>query len=202
MSRHSARKNQRAEDRRAIETELLWQKINDLISDGHLLDAAEAQQQLCEREPHIAIHQLNHGLILLRMERYEDALRSFAALKVVLEDTVAVWVGLGLSSYFLGRPRESGEFFGKALKLDPENIPARIFLARGLLDLGEFRTARKLLSTLTGKKLQPDEANLYALALMDLDEFAEAERVFLSALSENSNDVLLINLASLYERGN
>lgn len=202
MSGRRARENQRAEDRRAIETDLLWQKINELILNGRLLDAAEAQQQLCELEPHIAIHQLNYGLILMRMERYEDALMSFAPLKVVLADTAPVWVGLGLSNYFLGRPRESGEFFGKALKLDPENIPAKIFLARGLLDLGEFRTAREVLSTLTGKKLQPDEANLYALALMDLDEFAEAEKVFLSALSENSDDVLLINLASLYERGN
>ena len=78
-------------------------------------------EKLVEADPEYLPVRILYGNILLRQERYEDALEQFLEISRKADDNPEVFNNLGVLYRLLGRIQEALEAMSRAMELDPDN---------------------------------------------------------------------------------
>ena len=169
-----------------------------LRNAGKFEQAANAIQTYLTKAPNDREVALIYGDVLMRIERFEDAVKFYA--KWIEKDNkdALMLSNLGAALLRQGKPADARSILEYALELDPKNIYARINLGGVYQSLGELNLALK--NALEAVSIDPTRAlafNNLGSAFNDLAKFEEAKHAFETAVMLEPNQVdALINLAS------
>jgi len=124
--------------------------------------------------------------------KFAEAVRIYRELNQALPNNPGLVMNLGLALNYSGRKREAAVEFEKAVKLDPRNMTALLFLGTTYLDLGEAAKALGPLEKVA--KTQPDNLDAeeaLAEARLALNQFKASAEEFqnLSHLSPSDPNV-------------
>lgn len=109
-----------------------------LVARGDMQRALATFDELCKSHPQLAEGHYNRGLLLGKMERYEDELNAYRQAIALQPRFVRAYVNLGVALRDLWRFDEAMLQFKKALALDPNDAGARTNRAQTNLLRGEF----------------------------------------------------------------
>ncbi|BBC73853.1 conserved hypothetical protein [Altererythrobacter sp. B11] len=119
-------------------------------SRGDWATAAELYEQLLVEQPDDPVLLGNHGQVLRKLGRDDEALVQYGRAIACPDAPAAVWFNYGNVLYDKGKWEKAQEAFGQALALEQENgpaiVPASIQLARCSVKQGEYEEARRLFS--------------------------------------------------------
>ena len=141
---------------------------------------------------------LIYGDVLMRLERFDDAVKFYA--KWIEKDNkdALMLSNLGAALLRQGKPADAKTILEYVLELDPKNVYARINLGGVYQSLGDLNLALK--NALEAVSIDPTRAltfNNLGSAFNDLAKFEEAKHAFETAVMLEPNQVdALINLAS------
>jgi tetratricopeptide (TPR) repeat protein len=165
---------------------------------GKLAEAATALRTYLIKAPNDREVALIYGDVLMRLERFDDAVKFYA--KWIEKDTkdALMLSNLGAALLRQGKPADAKSILEYVLELDPKNIYARINLGGVYQSLGELNLALK--NALEAVSIDPTRAltfNNLGSAFNDLAKFEEAKHAFETAVMLEPNQVdALVNLAS------
>ena len=111
--------------------------------------------------------------------KFAEAVRIYRELNQALPNNPGLVMNLGLALNYSGRKREAAVEFEKAVKLDPRNMTALLFLGTTYLDLGEAAKALGPLEKVA--KTQPDNLDAeeaLAEARLALNQFKASAEEF------------------------
>ncbi len=129
-------------------------------------EATAAQQVLAQLQPadHATAHRMVAKVLSWAGKIEEAGPAALAALAIEPEDRESLFIA-GAYKKFLGHDREGNELYRRALEKEiaehPEDVEARHFLAKTLLELGELDAARR--HAQEALKLRPDSAEAQRL---------------------------------------
>jgi tetratricopeptide (TPR) repeat protein len=83
------------------------------------------------------IDQSNRARDLMASGKYEEAIPIYRALVKAVPGNAGLITNLGVACHMAGHEKEAVTEFTKALKLDPHNVPAQLYLGYAYLSLGE-----------------------------------------------------------------
>lgn len=170
-----------------------------LRNAGNLEQAANAMQTYLIKAPNDREVALIYGDVLMRLERFDGAVKFYA--KWIEKDNrdVLMLSNLGAALLREGKPADAKTILEYVLELDPKNVYARINLGGVYQSLGELNLA--LRNALEAVSIDPTRAltfNNLGSAFNDLAKFEEAKHAFETAVMLEPNQVdALINLASV-----
>jgi tetratricopeptide (TPR) repeat protein len=81
------------------------------------------------------------GVLLVRLERYQDALPHLVRAQGFTEQAASVWTHLGIAHTYLGNPTEALAAFERAVQAAPDDPNVRVRLATALNDTGSHPEA-------------------------------------------------------------
>jgi tetratricopeptide (TPR) repeat protein len=130
------------------------------------------------------------GLVLTRMERFDEALGRFDQCLAIKPDFAPAWLNRGHACERSSRRSEAASAYERAVALDPNNVLALASAAFLAASRGDRTTARKHAEA--ALRLQPDfPTAVFALAMIGGDE---------PQLTERRLRTLLASELSLYDR--
>ena len=106
------------------------------------------------------------GYILLGMQRYKNAKEVFEGLSVIAPDSDVPLVALGSVEFCMGKFAQAVKRYKSALKVDPESLYARAYMAEALFFMGKKDEAVKALKAVS-KDDRNGRAGDFARALLD-----------------------------------
>lgn len=136
-----------------------------LLSTGDRAGAATAWGTVIERVPHGFPGHYQLGLLLNQPGHSEIALPHLENARRWRPMLPEVHIALGTAWSRLGEPARAAESFQRALKLDPNNEPARVAWAQALRERGDNLGARAQLELAVGANSNSVTAHFY-LALL------------------------------------
>lgn len=116
---------------------------------------------------------------LMASGRYEEAIPVYRALVKAVPGNAGLITNLGMACHMAGHEKEAVTQFTKALKLDPRNVPAHLYLGYAYLSLGQPDKAIPHLEV--GVRAEPADAEIrgnLAEALFAIKRFREASTQF------------------------
>lgn len=146
--------------------------VNSYIVLGQLDKAESILTKLLDLNPENIKYQLQHGDLLTRLNRKEEAIPSYlkAAENLVVQ----------------GKIKESAKIYERILQLDPKRIIALENSIKNLLDQKEPQKALELLDTVVGGREAPSKINeLKANILISLKDFEKAEAILRKAAEKS-----------------
>ena len=138
---------------------------------------------------------------LMAAGRYADAVPVYRELVKAVPNNPGLLANLGMALHLSGQDRDAVAPLEAALRLDPQSLPASLFLGATHLRLGRAAAALAPLQKVV--RLQPDNAearSLLAEALVSLDRYLAAEpHLRRLAQSAPSDPAAWFNLGKAYE---
>jgi len=169
-----------------------------LRNAGNLEQAANAMQTYLIKAPNDREVALIYGDVLMRLERFEDAVKFYAKWIEKENKDALMLSNLGAALLRQGKPADAKTILEYVLELDPKNVYARINLGGVYQSLGDLNLALK--NALEAVSIDPTRAltfNNLGSAFNDLAKFEEAKHAFETAVMLEPNQVdAIINLAS------
>lgn len=106
------------------------------LQAGDVAGALRAYEQAADLAPDDLTLSWVRGVLLVRLERYQDALPHLVRAQALTEQAASVWTHLGIAHTHLGNPAEALAAHQRAVEAAPGDPNVRIRLATALNDLG------------------------------------------------------------------
>lgn len=106
------------------------------LQAGDVAGALRAYEQAADLAPDDLTLSWIRGVLLVRLERYQDALPHLVRAQALTEQAASVWTHLGIAHTHLGNPAEALAAHQRAVEAAPGDPNVRIRLATALNDLG------------------------------------------------------------------
>ena len=147
----------------------------------------------------------NEARLALGRNDLQQAVKEYQAILTLDSRNAAVYTALGVALYGSGRPTEAASALQTALRLDPGQRQAEVFLGLSDADTGRCRDATPLLAKHFGAQTELKLRRLVGLSLLGCyvtsSEFDSAQNVAQTLRQAYPNDPdVLYNLAELYTR--
>ncbi|MBK9143124.1 MAG: tetratricopeptide repeat protein [Candidatus Melainabacteria bacterium] len=174
----------------------------DQLSERNLKKAEKFFSQAVSEDPGSAKFQNNIGAILSLLGDYSEASGHLDRALRIWPDFPSALTNRALLSLAIGHPDLALKDAGKALKIDPAFLPARIASARALLETGKAEEAMSMAAEM--KASMPGEWQILLLlgdAQLAARKYSEARETFkrLTVLSPGNSD-LMMKLAKAEEQ--
>jgi superkiller protein 3 len=111
------------------------------LQAGDVAVALAAYEQAAAQAPDDLGLAWIRGVLLVRLERYQDALPHLVRAQGFAEQAASVWTHLGIAHTYLGNPTEALSAFQRAVQAAPEDPNVRVRLATALNDTGHHADA-------------------------------------------------------------
>lgn len=139
----------------ALRAEVPLGLAKERVSAGQLAVAVPLLDQALQHHPRYLEALRLRGDVLVRLGRFDEARRAFAAALSVDESDPAALYGMGLSLHQLGQPQQALGYYRAALKGRPLHSETHHNLAAALVSTG--RTAEALPHLEEAVRLRPDD---------------------------------------------
>ena len=169
--------------------------------------ALECLDKILEIKPNDPSTLFNKGVVLLVLEKWEDALDCFNLKIVSVKDNADTWINRGVCLAKLQKFDLAQKSFAKAIKIVPNNEGLYVARAQALFDFGEPEEAIEVLNDAI--KIKPER---YVLRLAKAkilhnmkfyeDAIPECDKAIEIALGSGLYEPYLIKAACLTELGN
>jgi len=188
----------------------LLKKAQALDLAGRALDASIAYEAYLQREPKHADAWSDYAGQLLKLGHFNRAQAACEASLALNPNHLSAQINFGIILMRMDRLEEAERQLRSVLASDPHRTDAHLFLAECLLNRKDLEGARRVLAAIppAGRTdrsyplLRPQHAELWAilgLALLEVQQFAEAERACRAALLlQPSNLRARANLGSIH----
>ena len=139
-----------------------------LVSFGQNEAAYKHAKTAVKLAPQKMLTHLNFGRCLTRLERFDEAMEAFADAYDLEQNSPHLCADIADMWLLSGDSQEASEWYHKALRIQPDFIPASVGLARLMLLVGQTDKALELLENLLQQHPDNNALNLaYADALWD-----------------------------------
>lgn len=116
---------------------------------------------------------LNRGHVHLFSGEAEQAAAAFARARTMKPESPLAWLGTGLSAFVGGELEFAEQAFRRVLKLDSDNLDARVNLALTLEEQGRLADALLVWQSLENEPLSPGDRNLTRSAIELLESMLD-----------------------------
>jgi superkiller protein 3 len=117
--------------------EALMAEGQQALQAGDVAAALHAYEQAAAFAPDDLGLAWIRGVLLVRLERYQDALPFLVRAQALPQQAASVWTHLGIAHTFLGNPDEALAAYQRAVQAGPGDPNVRIRLATALNDTGQ-----------------------------------------------------------------
>lgn len=128
------------------------------LQAGDVAGALRAYEQAADLAPDDLTLSWIRGVLLVRLEGYQDALPHLVRAQALTEQAASVWTHLGIAHTHLGNPAEALAAHQRAVEAAPGDPNVRIRLATALNDLGRPADALTVLDQTLPIATAPDVA--------------------------------------------
>ena len=145
-------------DRAAVSADLAYIEADKAETNGSLQAALEHLEKALTATPTHHRAQLAHGRVLVKVDRYDDAIKSLKPLTRSRPGDWRVWFWLGTGQLLAGALNDAEQSLDEALSRNGE--VAEIWLHRAVVaeEKGEWRTALQLLKI--ANEIAPDHPSI------------------------------------------
>jgi len=151
------------------------------LQAGDVAGALHAYEQAATLAPDDLTLAWIRGVLLIRLERYQDALPHLVRAQGLPEQAASVWTHLGIAHMHLGNPEEGLAAYQRAVHVAPDDPNVRVRLATALNDTGRPAEALGVLERAVPLATDPVVGGFVALqrgvALNALGRHDEAAQV-------------------------
>jgi tetratricopeptide (TPR) repeat protein len=173
------------------------------IANGREADALPLFERLRALQPDEPAHALNLGNARLACGDAVGALRAFDDAGRAGDDSLALWLGLGLAHLAMRHFREAGTWLRRAYRSQPHAADVALAWTQYLVEMEAFEEARQCLSRMDATPLSRDQRRSAAWLHAQAGREDIALRLFDDSLAADPDDDLLrLQYALLLERLN